>query len=178
MADNDSGSPQDGDSQDFGADDKPRLTEEEKKQNHIASEQKRREAIRAGFDRLCDLVPGLEGYGRSEGHVLKETVLYIREQLRRRRDLVAAAEARGENVPDKLKEPLAILEKLEERDRLRGSSRDSETNDDDARREPIKSPGQINPDPMIPKVGSPDQMEDETSSRPRHMKKDKSTVWD
>ncbi|KAI0975127.1 hypothetical protein F4678DRAFT_484845 [Xylaria arbuscula] len=176
MADNDSGSPQDGDSQGLGADDKPRLTEEEKKQNHIASEQKRREAIRAGFDRLCDLVPGLEGYGRSEGHVLKETVLYIREQLRRRRDLIAAAEARGENVPDKLKEPLAILEKLEERDRQRGSSRDSETNDDDARRESIRSPEQINSEQMVPEVGSPDRIEDEISGRQRNVISDESTA--
>ncbi|KAI0150006.1 hypothetical protein F4776DRAFT_659896 [Hypoxylon sp. NC0597] len=81
-------SPQDGENgQSALHDDKPRLTEEEKKQNHIASEQKRREAIRAGFDRLCELVPGLEGHGRSEGFVLKETVKYMREQLARRRRL-------------------------------------------------------------------------------------------
>lgn len=121
MAEYGSGSPPEGDSANqLGADGKPRLTEEEKKQNHIASEQKRREAIRAGFDRLCDLVPGLEGQGRSEGIVLKRTVAYIREELAKRRDLVLAAEARGEHVPDELREPLAILEKLEERDRKFG----------------------------------------------------------
>ncbi|XDG08324.1 hypothetical protein ABKA04_007939 [Annulohypoxylon sp. FPYF3050] len=110
-------SPQDGENgQGSGAqDDKPRLTEEEKKQNHIASEQKRREAIRAGFDRLCELVPGLEGHGRSEGFVLKETVKYMRDQLARRRDLVDAAETRGVNVPDHLKEPVKILERIEAR---------------------------------------------------------------
>ncbi|KAI1392643.1 uncharacterized protein F4822DRAFT_136215 [Hypoxylon trugodes] len=99
-------SPQDGENgQSSGLqDDKPRLTEEEKKQNHIASEQKRREAIRAGFDRLCALVPGLAGHGRSEGYVLKETVKYMREQLGRRRELVEEAEAKGITVPDHLKE--------------------------------------------------------------------------
>ncbi|KAJ2965876.1 hypothetical protein NUW58_g10803 [Xylaria curta] len=118
MAEDESKSPQDGDSlQGLGPDEKPRLTEEEKKQNHIASEQKRREAIRAGFDRLCDLVPGLEGQGRSEGLVLKRTVDYIREQLIKRRELVRAAEARGQHISDELKEPIAILERLEERDR-------------------------------------------------------------
>ncbi|KAI1209234.1 uncharacterized protein F4807DRAFT_460926 [Annulohypoxylon truncatum] len=103
-------SPQDGENgQGSGVhDDKPRLTEEEKKQNHIASEQKRREAIRAGFDRLCELVPGLEGHGRSEGFVLKETVKYMREQLARRRDLVEAAETRGVAVPDHLKEQVSL----------------------------------------------------------------------
>ncbi|KAI1855638.1 hypothetical protein JX265_006041 [Neoarthrinium moseri] len=100
-----------------GADEKPRLTETEKKQNHIASEQKRREAIRSGFDRLCELIPGLEGQGRSEGLVLKRTVEYIREQLETRRQLVQEREARGEIVDEKLKEPLKILEKLEEADK-------------------------------------------------------------
>ncbi|KAF8477356.1 hypothetical protein BDZ91DRAFT_638645, partial [Kalaharituber pfeilii] len=47
-----------------------RLTEQEKKNNHIASEQKRRNAIREGFDRLTELIPGCEGQGRSEGMVL------------------------------------------------------------------------------------------------------------
>ncbi|KAI1378534.1 hypothetical protein F4677DRAFT_411172 [Hypoxylon crocopeplum] len=125
-------SPQDGENgQPAGQDDKPRLTEEEKKQNHIASEQKRREAIRAGFDRLCDLVPGLEGHGRSEGYVLKETVKHMREQLARRRELVEAAEARGAIVPEHLKEPLRILERLEARQKeLQGKAR-QETLDDD-----------------------------------------------
>lgn len=117
MAENGQASSQDGDNQGLVVDDKPRLTEEEKKQNHIASEQKRREAIRAGFDRLCDLVPGLAGQGRSEGIVLRRTVAYIKEQLRKRRDLVMAAETRGEYVSDELRAPLAILERLEERDR-------------------------------------------------------------
>ncbi|KAI0427494.1 hypothetical protein F5Y09DRAFT_28783 [Xylaria sp. FL1042] len=127
LSDNGPVSSQDDDSQDVGVDEKPRLTEEEKKQNHIASEQKRREAIRAGFDRLCELVPGLEGQGRSEGLVLKRTVDYMKEQLIKRRELVKAAEARGEQVSDKLKEPLAILERLEERDRQRDLDRQAET---------------------------------------------------
>ncbi|KAI0474828.1 hypothetical protein F4859DRAFT_80411 [Xylaria cf. heliscus] len=130
MAESESRSPQDG-TDGLGPDEKPRLTEEEKKQNHIASEQKRREAIRAGFDRLCELVPGLEGQGRSEGLVLKRTVEYMRVQLEQRRELVLAAEARGEFVSEELKAPLAILERLEERDRQRGLDKGSEPNEDD-----------------------------------------------
>ncbi|KAH8899389.1 hypothetical protein GQ53DRAFT_308871 [Thozetella sp. PMI_491] len=99
-----SGSPvQDGGN---GADDKPRLTEEEKKQNHIASEQKRRQAIREGFDRLTELVPGLEGQGRSEGIVLKKTVTYMREQLEERRELVRKIEENGGQVDESLKKIL------------------------------------------------------------------------
>lgn len=59
--------------------------------------------IRAGFDRLCELVPGLEGQGRSEGVVLKRTVDYMKVQLIRRRELVMAAEARGEFVSEELR---------------------------------------------------------------------------
>ncbi|GAA5860322.1 hypothetical protein JCM1840_002862 [Sporobolomyces johnsonii] len=36
------------------------LTAEQKKANHIASEQKRRAAIRAGYDGLCEVVPALK----------------------------------------------------------------------------------------------------------------------
>jgi hypothetical protein len=121
------------------ADDKPRLTEKEKKQNHIASgrqtrehggqnpgrsythawayghethprskltspsEQKRRQAIREGFDRLTELVPGLQGQGRSEGLVLKRTVDYMREQLVQRQALIDRVEQAGGNVDPKFK---------------------------------------------------------------------------
>ncbi|TFB01951.1 hypothetical protein CCMA1212_005659 [Trichoderma ghanense] len=85
------------------ADDKPRLTEEEKKQNHIASEQKRRQAIREGFDRLTELVPGLEGQGRSEGLVLKRTVDYMRDQIVQRQALIERIERAGGSVDPKYK---------------------------------------------------------------------------
>ena len=71
---------------------KPRLTEQEKKNNHIASEQKRRAAIREGFDRLTELVPGLEGQGRSESIVLKKTVDFIHLQLEARDGLISEIE--------------------------------------------------------------------------------------
>ncbi|TVY52456.1 Protein max [Lachnellula suecica] len=79
---------------------KPRLSEHEKKANHIASEQKRRQAIREGFDRLTELVPGLEGQGRSESVVLKKTVDYMRAQLEERRRLVGRIEEAGGRVED------------------------------------------------------------------------------
>lgn len=47
-------------------------------------------AIREGFDRLTELVPGIEGMGRSESLVLARTVEYMKglmgeeEELRRR----------------------------------------------------------------------------------------------
>lgn len=60
---------------------RPRLTEQEKKNNHIASEQKRRQAIREGFDRLAEIVPGMKGQGRSEAQMLTATVDEMRKQL-------------------------------------------------------------------------------------------------
>lgn len=82
---------------------KPRLTEQEKKNNHIASEQKRRQAIREGFDRLTELVPGLEGQARSESIVLKKSVDFMRQSVEERRSLVKAIEERGGVVPEGLK---------------------------------------------------------------------------
>ncbi|KAI9899053.1 hypothetical protein N3K66_005514 [Trichothecium roseum] len=98
-----------------GADEKPRLTEEEKKQNHIASEQKRRQAIREGFDRLTELVPGLEGQGRSEGLVLKRTVEFMREKIEDRRDIVSRIEDGGGFVDEKRKRPLHSSTRQEKR---------------------------------------------------------------
>ncbi|WPH05022.1 Hypothetical protein R9X50_00792000 [Acrodontium crateriforme] len=79
---------------------KPRLTDSQKKQNHIESEKKRREAIRKGFDRLAEIVPGMEGSGRSEAVVLQATVEYLRGQMRRKEELRKAARQRGMSDAD------------------------------------------------------------------------------
>lgn len=77
------------------ANDRPRLTEAQKKENHIRSEQKRREAIREGFDRLASIVPGMEGQGRSEAVVLEATLQLMREHIDKRQKLIAAGRAKG-----------------------------------------------------------------------------------
>lgn len=51
------------------------LTEAEKKANHIASEQKRRQNIRLGFDQLIDIVPSLNHGNRSVS--LLHILLYL-----------------------------------------------------------------------------------------------------
>ncbi|KAK0612958.1 hypothetical protein B0T17DRAFT_511320 [Bombardia bombarda] len=76
-----------------------RLTEAEKKKNHIASEQKRRQAIREGFDLLSALVPGLEGQGRSEALVLRRTVELMLKAIEERRRLINEMRALGVEVP-------------------------------------------------------------------------------
>ncbi|KAF2402011.1 hypothetical protein EJ06DRAFT_474421 [Trichodelitschia bisporula] len=79
---------------------KPRLTEQEKKNNHIASEQKRRQAIRDGFDRLANIVPGMEGQGRSENIVLQATIDFMREQIAEHQELVTQAKTAGVDISD------------------------------------------------------------------------------
>ncbi|KAF2177643.1 hypothetical protein K469DRAFT_719563 [Zopfia rhizophila CBS 207.26] len=77
------------------ANDRPRLTEAQKKENHIRSEQKRREAIREGFDRLASIVPGMEGQGRSEAVVLEATIKFMREKIMERQRIIEDANAKG-----------------------------------------------------------------------------------
>lgn len=52
---------------------------------------------------MASIVPGLEGQGRSEGHVLNVSVQFILEQIQERRRLVEQVEARGGVVSDELK---------------------------------------------------------------------------
>lgn len=73
---------------------RPRLTEAEKKHNHIASEQKRRAAIREGFDRLTMLVPGIEGQARSESVVLRQTVDFMKSQMEEKQRLLREIQQR------------------------------------------------------------------------------------
>lgn len=58
---------------------KPRqfLTETEKKQNHIRSEQKRRNAIKDGFSDLSTMIPDLQNNGPSRSSNLTKTVEWI-----------------------------------------------------------------------------------------------------
>ncbi|KAL4893079.1 hypothetical protein BDV59DRAFT_178377 [Aspergillus ambiguus] len=58
------------------------LTEEQKRNNHILSEQKRRNLIRQGFDDLCSLVPGLRGGGFSKSAMLTQAADWLEELLR------------------------------------------------------------------------------------------------
>ncbi|KAJ1736570.1 Transcription factor [Coemansia sp. Benny D160-2] len=60
------------------------LTEDEKKANHIASEQKRRQNIRVGYDQLIQIVPTLTPSQRSEALILQKTVEYIKYLLMER----------------------------------------------------------------------------------------------
>ena len=68
------------------------LTEDQKRENHIKSEQKRRTLIREGFEDLGELVPGLRGGGFSKSAVLLmsadwlEDLLQGNELLRKRLD--------------------------------------------------------------------------------------------
>ncbi|CEP11230.1 hypothetical protein [Parasitella parasitica] len=73
------------------------LTEEEKRANHIASEQKRRSTIRNGFKDLTDLIPTLKNINNSKSAVLFKAVDFIRYLEKRNkhlRDKVGSLELR------------------------------------------------------------------------------------
>ncbi|KAK5109383.1 hypothetical protein LTR62_007049 [Meristemomyces frigidus] len=72
-----------------------RLSQHQKKANHIASEAKRREMIRTGFDDLASLIPGMEGQGRSEAAMMQAAVQFLKEQLEQKSRLKAEAMAMG-----------------------------------------------------------------------------------
>lgn len=57
------------------------LTDEQKRENHIKSEQKRRTLIKEGFDDLCELVPGLQGGGFSKSTMLSMAADFLQELL-------------------------------------------------------------------------------------------------
>ncbi|KAL1925206.1 uncharacterized protein VTP21DRAFT_89 [Calcarisporiella thermophila] len=73
------------------------LTEDEKRANHIASEQKRRNAIRLGYSELTEIVPALRDANYSKSVVLSKAVGYIKQlekQTAALRDKVATMELR------------------------------------------------------------------------------------
>ncbi|KAF4978858.1 hypothetical protein FDECE_18148 [Fusarium decemcellulare] len=65
------------------------LTEEQKRENHIRSEQKRRTLIKEGFDDLCELVPGLRGGGFSKSTMLSMAADWLDELLKGNEALAA-----------------------------------------------------------------------------------------
>ncbi|KAI9034394.1 hypothetical protein DFJ74DRAFT_17571 [Hyaloraphidium curvatum] len=69
------------------------LTEDQKRQNHIESEKKRRQNIRVGFEQLVDMVPELKaGLGKgltikSEALILQKSHEYIESLKKTRREV-------------------------------------------------------------------------------------------
>ncbi|KFY44394.1 hypothetical protein V495_03484 [Pseudogymnoascus sp. VKM F-4514 (FW-929)] len=72
------------------------LTEDQKRENHIKSEQKRRTLIKEGFEDLNELVPELRGGGFSKSAVLVMAADWLEELIRRNDGLrVQLAELEG-----------------------------------------------------------------------------------
>lgn len=63
------------------------LTEEEKRANHIASEQKRRNTIRNGFKDMTELIPDLKDLNSSKSTILFKAVDFIKHLENRNRIL-------------------------------------------------------------------------------------------
>ncbi|KAI8344882.1 hypothetical protein EDC96DRAFT_521849 [Choanephora cucurbitarum] len=63
------------------------LTDDEKRVNHILSEQKRRNTIRSGFKELTEMIPTLKNINHSKSTILFKAVDYIHYLERRNRSL-------------------------------------------------------------------------------------------
>ncbi len=58
------------------------LTDAQKRENYIKSEQKRRTLIKEGFDDMCEIVPGLRGGGFSKSTMLTMASEWLEDVLR------------------------------------------------------------------------------------------------
>ncbi|KAI1056451.1 hypothetical protein LB507_001980 [Fusarium sp. FIESC RH6] len=74
------------------------LSEEQKRENHIKSEQKRRTLIKEGFDDLCELVPGLRGGGFSKSTMLAMAAEWLDDLIKGNKALEAQAAALEERL--------------------------------------------------------------------------------
>jgi hypothetical protein len=74
---------------------KENLSEEQKRENHIKSEQKRRTLIKEGFDNLCDLVPGLKGGGFSKSTMLTMAAEWLEKMIQGNDQLKERLEGMG-----------------------------------------------------------------------------------
>ncbi|KAI8364848.1 hypothetical protein EDC96DRAFT_510590 [Choanephora cucurbitarum] len=63
------------------------LSEDQKRANHIASEQKRRNIIRGGFRELTEIIPTLKNINHSKSTILFKSVDYIKQLDRRNKAL-------------------------------------------------------------------------------------------
>lgn len=72
------------------------LSEEQKRENHIRSEQKRRTLIKEGFDDLCELVPGLKGGGFSKSTMLTMAADWLEQLLEGNQTLTAQLKGLGQ----------------------------------------------------------------------------------
>ncbi|KAH7321157.1 hypothetical protein B0I35DRAFT_477671 [Stachybotrys elegans] len=68
------------------------LTEEQKRENHIRSEQKRRTLIKVGFEDMCELVPGLRGGGFSKSTMLTMAASWLEAVVQGNEELAAQLE--------------------------------------------------------------------------------------
>lgn len=72
------------------------LSESQKRENHIRSEQKRRTLIKEGFDDLCELVPGLKGGGFSKSTMLTMAAEWLEQLLQGNQTLSTQLQGMGQ----------------------------------------------------------------------------------
>lgn len=79
---------------------KPRLTADQKNDNHKEAENKRRNAIRERFTDLSRIVPDTVGQERSEQVMLTKTTAYLKSSMDEIRELELMAQQQGRQTRD------------------------------------------------------------------------------
>lgn len=69
------------------------LSEQQKRSNHIQSEQRRRNLIKQGFDDLCTLVPSLRTGGHSKSGILVQAADWLEDLLKGNEELKVVLES-------------------------------------------------------------------------------------
>ncbi len=96
--------PSSGNEAHYGAE-KTRLTDQEKKANHIRSERKRRDNVRAGMIKLSHMIPGAHELFKSEIKMVDAYTKYVEQLLVERQAMVQRLEDKGSFVEEHLKNP-------------------------------------------------------------------------
>lgn len=94
------------------------LSNDQKRANHIASEQKRRNTIRGGFKELTEIIPTLKNINNSKSTILFKSVDYIKQLDKRNkslRDKLASLQSRVQQQQQqkKRKQPTNQQKQLE-----------------------------------------------------------------
>lgn len=81
------------------------MTDQEKKANHIRSERKRRDNVRAGMIKLSHMIPGAHELFKSEIKMVDAYTKYVEQLLVERQAMVQRLEDKGSFVEEHLKNP-------------------------------------------------------------------------
>lgn len=94
------------------------LSDDQKRANHIASEQKRRNTIRGGFKELTEIIPTLKNINNSKSTILFKSVDYIKQLDKRNKSLKERLALLQARVQQKAQKKLLQQQQQQQQQRL------------------------------------------------------------